>query len=77
MENLERLWDSEVTGFGLWRQPTGAGGYRYWTDDNSIGRVAWDDAIDDPLLVFDILDREGSLENCLKLYYERKKVSEK
>lgn len=76
MENeLERLPDS-VNGYGLWRRPTVVGGYEYWTDDNSIGRKAWDDSLDDPVLIFDILDREGSLDNWLK-YYQDLKASTK
>jgi hypothetical protein len=76
MENsLERLSDS-VTGYGLWRKPTPVGGYEYWTDDNAIGRKAWDDALDDPTLIFDILDREGTLEQWLD-YYKDLKASEK
>lgn len=68
MENeLERLPDS-VTGFGLWRRPTAAGGYEYITDDCGIGRKAWNEAIDDPILIFDILDREGSLDKWLNCY---------
>jgi hypothetical protein len=71
MADLERLDDS-VTGFGLWREPTEAGGYRYYTDDNSLGRVFWDEALDDPRLVFEILDREGSLHDWLNSYYKAK-----
>ena len=71
MVDLERLEDS-ITGFGLWRKPTEAGGYRYYTDDNAIGRACWDDVIDDPLLVFDILDRDGVLDAWLKVYYQRR-----
>jgi hypothetical protein len=48
--------------------------YRYYTDDCGCGRVFWDDAIDDPRLVFEILDREGSLEGWLKIYYESKEA---
>ena len=71
MAKLERLKDS-VMGFGLWRKPTEAGGYEYYTDDCGCGRVFWNDAIDDPRLVFEILDREGSLQNWLDSYGEYK-----
>jgi hypothetical protein len=70
---MERLEDS-FTGFGLWREPSEAGGYRYYTDDCGCGRVFWDDALDDPRLVFEILDREGTLGQWLKIYYEGKEV---
>lgn len=68
---LERLRDS-VMGYGLWREPSEAGGYRYYTDDCGCGRTLWDDAIDDPRLVFEVLDREGSLQAWLDSYYEYK-----
>ena len=71
---MERLKDS-VTGFGLWREPSGGGGYTYYTDDCGCGRVCWDGAMDDPRIVFEILDREGSLENWLGVYYKLKEGS--
>lgn len=72
MDELERLEDS-VMGYGIWRKPTPVGGYEYYTDDCGIGRRFWNDAIDDPRLVFEILDREGSLQRWLDSYYEYKK----
>ena len=67
---LERLEDS-IFGYGLWRRPTSAGGYEYWTDENAIGYSFWNDALDNPLLIFEILDREGSLESWLEVYRMR------
>lgn len=71
MSSLERLEDS-VTGYGLWRKPTGAGGYEYFTDEVPCGYSFWNEALDNPIMVFEVLDREGSLNNWLKLYYEAK-----
>lgn len=74
MGKLEKMEDS-VTGYGLWREPSEAGGYRYYTDDCGVGRVVWDDVLDDPRLIFEVLDRQGSLQNWLDAYYECKRPS--
>ena len=73
--NLERLPDS-IFGWGFWREDNKAGGYTYWTDDNAIGRRFWDDCVDDPRLVFEILDRQGTLEKWLSLYKREKEKHE-
>lgn len=69
---MERLKDS-IFGWGLWQEDNGAGGYTYWTDDVSCGRRVWDDCLDDPRLVFEILDRQGVLYKWLAIYEEIKK----
>lgn len=68
--------EDSVVGHGLWRQPSEAGGYRYLTDDCGCVRVFWEEAIDNPLLVFEVLDRNNALDLWLHLYYKRKQEHE-
>lgn len=75
MAEWERQEDS-VTGFGIWKQPSEAGGYRYLTDASGCGHIYWEDAIDDPLLVFELLDRDDTLHLWLHTYYKRKQEHE-
>jgi len=71
VSELERMEDS-VVGYGLWRKLEDHGGYSYWTDEIPCGFMFFDEGLADPRMIFEVLDRQGSLHQWLDSYFEHK-----
>jgi len=69
VSELERMEDS-VVGYGLWRKQEAHGGYSYWTDEIPCGVMFFDEGLTDPRMIFEVLDRQGSLHQWLVSYFE-------
>lgn len=69
--------DLLVTGYGLWSRSDGVGGTEYLTDSCGCGHIVYNETFNDPLIVLEILERQGTLDKYVAKVKEKYNGSER